>query len=88
MVKAISAVRRPFVEVQWDDASSSSAWATKDELPRIAKATNRGWVIAEDKTSVTLAASIIAAAGADEEEQFGDVTVIPRGCITAKRALR
>ena len=80
--------RRPFVEITWDDTNSLSSWTTKDALPKVAHATNRGWVIKEDKSSVTLAASIIAACEQGGEELFGDVTVIPRGCITGKKVMR
>ena len=80
--------RRQFVEINWDDTTSLASWTTKDALPKVAKATNRGWVITEDKTCVTLAASIIAPDSPEDEELFGDVTVIPRGCITGRKALR
>ena len=79
---------RQFVEITWDDTTSRASWTTKDALPKVARATNRGWVVTEDKRAVTLAASIIAADSCEDEELFGDVTVIPRGCITGRKVMR
>ncbi len=79
---------RQFVEITWDDTTSRAFRTTKDALPKVAKASNRGWIITEDKKCVTLAASIVAADEGDEDELFGDVTVIPRGCITGRKVMR
>ncbi|WP_045368358.1 hypothetical protein [Methyloceanibacter caenitepidi] len=79
--------KRDFVEVRWLDIKGSAEWHAVSELPTPARCVTRGWVIREDKRDLTLAASLIEPEPG-EDESVGDVTVIPKGCITSRKKLR
>lgn len=69
-----------FVTVFWNDTTSDSKWTETDNLPKASAIATSGWLIRQDKHSVTTAASLICGTNV-----VGDVTTIPRGCITRIR---
>lgn len=81
---------RKFVEVKWWDIRSDATWRGLDKLPRPVNCTSRGWVVAEDKETLTLAGTIGHKADddPDDEELVGEIIVLPRGCIKSVKAIR
>lgn len=73
-------MRYPFVEVSWVDAHSVAEWVNTADLPKLGRMVTRGWLVAQDEVSVTLAATL----DCDADDQIGDVLVIPLSWVTIK----
>lgn len=67
-----------FVEVQWLDAVSWSAWHELEGKFKPAPIITRGWLIQDKKTYVVLATSM----DASQKAGPGGLWTIPRGMIT------
>lgn len=88
----------PYVEVKWHDALAESAWKEVKDLPKLPVVTTRGWLVHKDKSTITVAATLIDRVDDDRpqsEREVGEIISIPRGCIippvvelTAKRGKR
>jgi len=78
-------VKRPkFVEVEWHDAISTSEWTDRANMPHVTVCISRGWVMANDKRKITLAATLQVENG----DQVGEVLSIPRGMVKKIRQLK
>jgi hypothetical protein len=75
----------PFVEIHWKDAASDSSWRDRSRKLKLAEVIHRGWIVAEDGESVTLAAGIVL--GHSGVTDCGDCISIPRGCIISIREI-
>lgn len=74
------------VVVHWEDAlRAGSGWVGPEGPFCTALIRTVGWVVANDKRSVTLAASVGTPGSAHEE--IGEVITIPRGCIVVVQEL-
>lgn len=69
------------VSVTWQDAASSSAWATEPEVG-LTECETVGWLVAKKTDSITIAGERNAA------DYWGNRTTIPLSCITRVRKLR
>ncbi len=72
-----------YVEVEWDDASSSPLWHSPDELPHVQTCLTRGWLLVDNKREVVLAASIQL-----QGPDVGEIIAIPRGMVKRLRRLK
>ena len=72
-----------FVEVVWHDITGTSEWTSTLSLPKLTPIVHRGWLIAEDDSTITICASYCDD-GSDEEWTVGDVTTIPKAVIQGK----
>lgn len=68
------------VEVQWNDSCAlTEVWVSKRDLEEItlttAECVTVGYVVQENEESISLAQSI-------NDNQFGKIFTIPKGCIT------
>lgn len=69
----------PFVEVEWEDATSVSKWTSLDiEKLRPPTVYTRGWLVHDGLDYVVIAATYVVD---DNEYTFGELISIPRGCI-------
>ena len=69
--------RRRYVEVIWDDATSTAEWTERDNLPQVPRFRTRGWVVLSDKKRIVIAATEQVAHG----DSIGEVASIQRGMI-------
>lgn len=72
-----------FVEVIWLDTVSENGWTQEvSKFPKMAEITQRGWLI-EDTDTYVLMCSAVQTNTKPDEFMFGDVTIIPAGCIVS-----
>lgn len=78
--------------IEWFDSVTSSGWQVEGEKENEpAKCLSVGWVVKETKTSVSLAPNIGPLPGTylvDFNDQYGDVTTIPKGMITKRKKIK
>ena len=70
-----------FCEVKWSDAKSDAHWQDHANLHGPATIISRGWLVINEKTHITLAASYMEPEEGDEVSDVGEIITIPRGCI-------
>ncbi len=75
--------RVKFVEVHWDDATSTAVWRGPDELPHVQPCITRGWLLEENKKELIIAATIQV-----EGPDFGEIIAIPCGMVKRIRRLK
>lgn len=75
--------RVKFVEVHWDDATSTAVWRGPDELPSIQACITRGWLLEEDDKQVVIAATIQV-----EGPDVGEIIAIPKRWLKRIRRLK
>jgi hypothetical protein len=80
-------MRRPkIVRVKWDDSAAPRGWQRMDELVvDIVNVDTVGFLVAEDRKTVTVAVSYVADEG--QEQACGMVT-IPKSAIKKMRTLK
>lgn len=69
---------RKLVLVEWEDSRRGEGWVRLEELENtITRCRSVGWIIAKDKTSLTLAGHM----GVDPEQCCGDLTIPMRAIL-------
>jgi hypothetical protein len=87
-VKWVVHKKPKLVAVHWLDAASISGWESPDDKDTTAHtAITVGWLVREDKVSVTVSSTIAFAPGEDKYEINAAMT-IPRGMIVKQRVMR
>lgn len=77
------------VAVHWLDASAITGWEDPDDKNTTAhEAVTVGWLVREDKVSVTISSTISFAPGEDNKYQINAAMIIPRGMIVKQRVMR
>lgn len=79
MPEAQTQVPHKFVEVQWLDANSDSAWVVPRKFPKPVPVITRGWLVAEEIDHVVVAGSYIADDG--EGPIYSEIIAIPMGMV-------
>lgn len=82
---AVTETVYPLVWVEWIDAGSWAHWSSPRDIPRAPRAKTLGFLVREDKESISVAASI--GETGDGSWDANAVMVIPLGCITARYEL-
>jgi len=73
------------VIVKWIDIqSASSHWQSPEDCKELrpADCATIGWILEENETYITLASDISIQVSQGNEEGYGGVICIPKGCIT------
>jgi hypothetical protein len=70
------------VEVIWDDATSNSdSWVEIDDIVKPERVNTSGWLVKEEETYVTVAASV--SADGEGSDVVGNTMTVPRGMIVS-----
>ena len=69
-----------FVEVEWDDATSSAKWQDVEDLFGVQACLTRGWLVKETKREIVLAATL-QVDGPRMGPLVSEVIAIPRGMV-------
>lgn len=78
--------------VEWLDSVTSNGWqrdGEKEHHP--APCVSVGWIVQETKKALSLAPNVALLPGTyemDFDDQYGDVTTIPKGMITKRRKIK
>ncbi|HMM30009.1 MAG TPA: hypothetical protein PKD46_17135 [Aggregatilineaceae bacterium] len=76
------------VAIHWLDANAINGWQDPDDKDTtVHEAVTVGWLVREDKVSVTVSSTIAFAPGEDKYEINAAMT-IPRGMIVKQRVMR
>lgn len=77
------------VAIHWLDAASVSSWQDPDDHGLTAHpAISVGWLVHEDKVSVTISSTICFDPDNEGKYQINGAMTIPRGMIVKQRVMR